>query len=122
MLCLPKAKKGARCFLDASDLPPDEDDPEERTAENYGVDGRHFHEERPASFYLNMLFFCCSVHFGCFLGAGLSYHCFHTADEDGKTSILTTMQSVFHAQQHLLTVAMYCTKCVNSSQSLIWAV
>jgi len=57
VLCLPKAKKGARCFLDASDLPPDEDDPEERTAENYGVDGRHFHEERPASFNLNMLFF-----------------------------------------------------------------
>ena len=56
MLCLPKAKKGARCFLDASDLPPDEDDPEERTAENYGVDGRHFHEERPASFNLNIVF------------------------------------------------------------------
>lgn len=66
LLCLPKAKKGARCFLDASDLPPDDDDQEERTAENYGVDGRHFHEERSARFSLNMLFFCCSVHFGCF--------------------------------------------------------
>lgn len=57
LLCLSKAKKGARCFLDASDLPPDEDDQEERTARNYGDGGRHVHDEEGcARFNLNMLF------------------------------------------------------------------
>ncbi len=54
LLCLSEAKKGARCFLDASDLPPDEDDEEGRTAANYRDGGRPFHKEGSARFKLNM--------------------------------------------------------------------